>query len=43
MSLLRPPKQPRWLPRYTRPQPLGALFFLLVVVILVMWFLFRLG
>jgi hypothetical protein len=41
MSLLRPPKHPRWLPRYSRPQPVGALVFVLVVVILVMYFLLR--
>ena len=43
MSLLRPPKQPQWLPRYSRPPGMGALIFLLIVVFGVMWFLNRLG
>ena len=41
MSLLRPPKQPSWLPRYSRPPGMGALFFLLIVVIGLILFLFR--
>ena len=41
MSLLRPPKQPRWLPRYSRPAPVGGLAFLLVIVLAVIWFLLK--
>ena len=43
MPLLRQPKQPKWLPRYSRPPGVIALFFLLIVVFFVMWFLNRLG
>ena len=39
MSLLRPPKQPSWLPRYSRPPGVGPLVFLLVVVALIIWVL----
>jgi hypothetical protein len=40
MSLLRPPKQPRWLPRYSRPPGIGALVFLLTVIVALIWWLF---
>jgi hypothetical protein len=39
MSLLRPPKQPQWLPRYSRPPGAGALLFVFVLVVLLIWFL----
>jgi hypothetical protein len=43
MSLLRPPKQPDWLPRYSRPSGPGPLAFVLVVVVLLIWFLLRMA
>ncbi|HSL72320.1 MAG TPA: hypothetical protein VK864_18880 [Longimicrobiales bacterium] len=41
MSLLRPPKQPDWLPRYSRPAGVGPLLFLLILVVLIIWYLTR--
>jgi hypothetical protein len=43
MSLLRPPKHPRWMPRYSRPPGVGPLVFLLVLVAVIMWVLGRLS
>ena len=41
MSLLRPPKRPGWLPRYSRPAGVVPLIFLLVLVVLIIWYLRR--
>ena len=41
MSLLRPRKQPGWLPRYSRPAGTIPLIFLFVLVILIIWYLRR--
>jgi hypothetical protein len=41
MSLLRPRKHPKWMPRYSRPPGTAALFFVLALVLLLIWFLFR--
>jgi len=41
MSLLRPPKHPGWLPRYSRPAGTGPLLFLFIVVVLLIWWLLQ--
>jgi hypothetical protein len=41
MSLLRPRKQPSWLPRYSRPAGVFPLIFLLILVVLIIWYLRR--
>jgi hypothetical protein len=41
MSLLRPPKQPSWLPRYSRPAGVFPLIILLILVVLIIWYLRR--
>jgi hypothetical protein len=43
MSLLRPPKHPSWLPRYSRPAGPGSLLAVLILVALLIWFLMRLA
>jgi len=39
--MLRRRPDPAWLPRYSRPPGPGALLFLLILVIAIIWFLFR--
>lgn len=39
--MLRQRPNPPWLPRYSRPPGTGALLFLLIVVIAIIWFLLR--
>jgi len=41
MSLLRPRKHPAWMPRYSRPPGTGALVFILILVVFLIWFLLR--
>jgi hypothetical protein len=41
MPLLRPRKQPKWLPRYSRPAGVFPLIFLLILVVLIIWYLRR--